>query len=145
MLKYDESFGVVVPNASATITLADVFQVLRPQLDPLTEQQFMAVYNLQQSSQQAEDALSQGLDKLQQTLAETITSDPLDTSNMANYMGLMTNAMGQLEALISFVNQVILQFFSPLSAIHIISSSVNAVSFISQAYTLRCHITVSIL
>ncbi|XP_026665663.1 transcription factor TGA4-like isoform X2 [Phoenix dactylifera] len=84
---------------------SEILKVLTPQLDPLTEQQFMAVYNLQQSSQQAEDALSQGLDKLQQTLAETITSVPLGTSNMENYMGLMTNAMGKLEALISFVNQ----------------------------------------
>ncbi|XP_073110165.1 transcription factor TGA4 isoform X2 [Elaeis guineensis] len=85
---------------------SEILKVVSPQLDPLTEQQLVAVYNLQQSSQQAEDALSQGLDKLRQTLAETIISDPLDTPNMANYMGLMTNAMGKLEALISFVNQV---------------------------------------
>ncbi|XP_029119362.2 transcription factor TGA4 isoform X10 [Elaeis guineensis] len=84
---------------------SEILKVVSPQLDPLTEQQLVAVYNLQQSSQQAEDALSQGLDKLRQTLAETIISDPLDTPNMANYMGLMTNAMGKLEALISFVNQ----------------------------------------
>ncbi|XP_073110174.1 transcription factor TGA4 isoform X12 [Elaeis guineensis] len=86
---------------------SEILKVVSPQLDPLTEQQLVAVYNLQQSSQQAEDALSQGLDKLRQTLAETIISDPLDTPNMANYMGLMTNAMGKLEALISFVNQFI--------------------------------------
>lgn len=70
------------------------------------EQQVVAVYNLQQSSQQAEDALSQGMDKLQQTLAESLTSDPLGTSGMANYMGQMANAMGKLEALVSFVTQV---------------------------------------
>lgn len=71
----------------------------------------MAVCNLQQSSQQAEDALSQGMDKLQQTLAETLTSDPLGASGVANYMGQMANAMGKLEALVSFVNQV--NTFSP--------------------------------
>ena len=87
-------------------------QILSPQLDPLTEQQLMAVYNLQQSSQQAEDALSQGLDKLQQTLAETIASDPLDASGVANYMGQMTQAMGKLDALESFVNQVIFHILS---------------------------------
>lgn len=85
-------------------------QVLHPQLEPLTEQQLVAVYNLQQSSQQAEDALSQGMDKLQQTLAESLTtSDPLGSSGMASYMGQMAHAMGKLEALVSFVTQVNLQ------------------------------------
>ena len=88
-------------------------QVLSPQLDPLTEQQVVAVYNLQQSSQQAEDALSQGMDKLQQTLAETLTSYPLGTSGVANYMGQMANAMGKLEALVSFVTQVKFEAHTP--------------------------------
>lgn len=82
-----------------------LLKVLSPQLDPLTEQQLMAVYNLQLSSQQAEDALSQGLDKLQQTLSETIAVDPLSPSGMKNYMGQMGQAMRKLEALISFVEQ----------------------------------------
>ncbi|KAI0498600.1 hypothetical protein KFK09_019490 [Dendrobium nobile] len=82
-----------------------LLKVLSPQLNPLTEQQRMAVYNLQQSSQQAEDALSQGLDKLQQTLSETIAADPLSASGMTNYMGQMGQAMGKLEALVSFVDQ----------------------------------------
>ncbi|KAI4386462.1 hypothetical protein MLD38_004393 [Melastoma candidum] len=38
------------------------------QLEPLTEQQVMGICNLQQSSQQAEDALSQGMEALQQSL-----------------------------------------------------------------------------
>ncbi|MQM06829.1 hypothetical protein Taro_039658 [Colocasia esculenta] len=84
---------------------SEVLKVLRPKLDPLTEQQVMAVYNLQQSSQQAEDALSQGMDKLQQTLAETLASDPLGASDVANYMGQMATAMAKLDALVSFVNQ----------------------------------------
>lgn len=84
---------------------SELLKILSPQLQPLTEQQLMAVYSLQQSSQQAEDALSQGLEKLQQTLAETIASDPLDASGMTNYMGQMTQAMGKLDALESFVNQ----------------------------------------
>lgn len=82
-----------------------LLKVLSPQLDPLTEQQLMEVYNLQLSSQQAEDALSQGLDKLQQTLAETIVVDPLSSTGMTTYMGQMGQAMGKLEALISFVDQ----------------------------------------
>ncbi|KAA3476717.1 transcription factor TGA7-like [Gossypium australe] len=46
-------------------------QVVMSQIEPLTDQQQLEVYNLQQSSQQAEDALSQGIDRLQQNLAES--------------------------------------------------------------------------
>ncbi|CAA6659526.1 unnamed protein product [Spirodela intermedia] len=49
---------------------SELLKVLSPQLEPLTEQQLMA----------AEDALSQGIDKLQQTLAESLTSDSLGAS-----------------------------------------------------------------
>ncbi|KAJ0988367.1 hypothetical protein J5N97_006723 [Dioscorea zingiberensis] len=83
---------------------SDLLKVLTPQLDPLTDPQLVAVYSLQQSSQQAEDALSQGLNKLQQTLAEALIADPIGTSEMS-YMGQMTNAMEKLEALVSFVSQ----------------------------------------
>ena len=60
----------------------------------------MAVYNLQLSSQQAEDALSQGMEKLQQTLSETLAAD---SSCCSDRMDL---AVGKLDALVSFVNQV---------------------------------------
>ncbi|KAK6135182.1 hypothetical protein DH2020_031078 [Rehmannia glutinosa] len=49
-----------------------VLLLLINQLEPLTEQQLLAINNLQQSSQQAEDALSQGMEALQQSLAETV-------------------------------------------------------------------------
>lgn len=92
-------------------------QVLTPQIDTLTEKQIVDVCNLRLSSQQAEDALSQGMDKLQQTLAETMASGPFVPSGV-NYMGqMMMIAMGKLEALISFVNQVIHHLYSVITAI----------------------------
>ena len=51
-----------------------VVQLLVIQLEPLTEQQLVGIYNLQQSSQQAEDALSHGMEALQQSLAETLAN-----------------------------------------------------------------------
>lgn len=84
---------------------SELLKVLVPQLDPLTEQQLDDVLSLQLSCQQAEDALSQGLDRLQQTLSDSLVSDPLGSSGVANYMGQMASAMGRLEALESFVNQ----------------------------------------
>jgi len=73
-------------------------QVLIPQIEPLTEQQLMGICNLQQSSQQAEDALSQGMEALQQSLADTLSAGSLGAaSNVANYMGQMAMAMGEAQ------------------------------------------------
>ncbi|CAE5959510.1 unnamed protein product [Arabidopsis arenosa] len=52
--------GVVRPS--------EFLNVVMPYVEPLTDQQLLEVRNLQQSSQQAEEALSQGLDKLQQAV-----------------------------------------------------------------------------
>jgi len=88
-----------------------LLQLLVSQLEPLTEQQLMGIYNLQQSSQQAEDALSQGMDALQQSLSETLANGSPNSSgssgNVANYMGQMAMAMGKLGTLEGFLRQVI--------------------------------------
>ena len=84
-------------------------QLLSRQLEPLTEQQLVGICNLQQSSQQAEDALSQGMEALQQSLAETLAGSlgPSGSSgNVANYMGQMAMAMGKLGTLENFLRQV---------------------------------------
>jgi transcription factor TGA len=75
----------------------------------------MGITNLQQSSQQAEDALSQGMEALQQSLAETLsTGAPSSSSgssgNVANYMGQMAMAMGKLGTLEGFIRQVNFSF-----------------------------------
>nr|XP_011467322.1 PREDICTED: transcription factor HBP-1b(c38)-like isoform X7 [Fragaria vesca subsp. vesca] len=88
---------------------SELLKLLVRQLEPLTEQQVMGIYNLQQSSQQAEDALSQGMEALQQSLSETLASGspgPSGTSgNVANYMGQMAMAMGKLGTLEGFLRQ----------------------------------------
>ena len=70
----------------------------------------MGITNLQQSSQQAEDALSQGMEALQQSLSETLSTGSLGSSgssgNVANYMGQMAMAMGKLGTLEGFIKQV---------------------------------------
>ncbi|KAG4960026.1 hypothetical protein JHK87_036659 [Glycine soja] len=84
-------------------------QLLVSQLEPLTEQQLMGITNLQQSSQQAEDALSQGMEALQQSLAETLSTGAPASSgssgNVASYMGQMAMAMGKLGTLEGFIQQ----------------------------------------
>ncbi|KAJ1274297.1 hypothetical protein BS78_05G052300 [Paspalum vaginatum] len=84
---------------------SDLLKTLVPQLDPLTEQQLVGICNLQQSSQQAEEALSQGLEQLHQSLAETMAGGSLiDDTNMS-FMGQMALALGKLANLEGFVIQ----------------------------------------
>ncbi|ESQ27327.1 hypothetical protein EUTSA_v10018715mg [Eutrema salsugineum] len=83
---------------------SELLNVVMPYLQPLTDQQILEVRNLQQSSQQAEDALSQGIDKLQQSLAESIVIDAVIEST--DYPPPhMAAAIENLQALEGFVNQ----------------------------------------
>ncbi|KAJ0977970.1 hypothetical protein J5N97_013444 [Dioscorea zingiberensis] len=87
---------------------SELLKLLASRLEPLTEQQLMGICNLQESSQQAEDALSQGMEALQQSLAETLAGSlgPSGSSgNVANYMGQMAMAMGKLGTLENFLRQ----------------------------------------
>ncbi|KAH0864324.1 hypothetical protein HID58_081535 [Brassica napus] len=80
---------------------SELLNVVMPYIEPLTDQQLLEVTNLQQSSQQAEEALSQGLDKLQQGLVENIA-----VVESLNHGGAqMASAMENLESLEGFVNQ----------------------------------------
>ncbi|KAJ4724813.1 Transcription factor like [Melia azedarach] len=79
---------------------SELIKMLISQLDPLTEQQVMGIYSLQHSSQQAEEALSQGLEQLQQSLVETIAS-----GSVVDGMQQMAVALGKLANLEGFVRQ----------------------------------------
>lgn len=78
-------------------------QVLVPQLEPLTDQQRLDVQNLKHLSQQAEDALSQGVEKLHQSLGQDIVATSV---GIEGYGSDMAAAVEKLEALEGFVNQV---------------------------------------
>ncbi|KAG1369687.1 Transcription factor TGAL5 [Cocos nucifera] len=86
---------------------SELLKILIPQMDPLTEQQLVGICNLQQSSQQAEEALSQGLEQLHQSLADTVASGSLSegTINVGNYLGHLAIALGKLANLEGFVRQ----------------------------------------
>ncbi|KNA13881.1 hypothetical protein SOVF_111190 isoform B [Spinacia oleracea] len=91
---------------------SELLKILVNHLQPLTEQQLMGVCNLQQSSQQAEDALSQGMEALQQSLVDTLSANclgPCSTGIVADYMGQMAIAMGKLATLENFVHQTLQQ------------------------------------
>ncbi|XP_057953691.1 transcription factor TGA9 isoform X2 [Malania oleifera] len=75
---------------------SELIKMLISQLDPLTEQQVVGIYSLQHSTQQAEEALSQGLEQLQQSLIDTIAggciTDGYEHMNMA--LGKLINLEG---------------------------------------------------
>ncbi|KAF7829893.1 transcription factor TGA7-like [Senna tora] len=80
---------------------SQLLNMIVPQLEPLSEEQIVSVNNLRLSSLQAEDALSQGLDKLQYTLLHNIASDPY----LLGFQMAATPTMDKIEALEDFVNQ----------------------------------------
>ncbi|XP_045806710.1 transcription factor TGA9-like isoform X3 [Trifolium pratense] len=79
---------------------SEIIMMLIQQLEPLAEQQIMGMYGLRHSSQQAEEALSQGLDQLQQSLVDTIAGGPL-----VDGVQQMVVAMGKLSNLEGFLRQ----------------------------------------
>ncbi|KAE8731178.1 TGACG-sequence-specific DNA-binding protein TGA-2.1 [Hibiscus syriacus] len=77
-----------------------LIKVIVNQIEPLTEQQIMGICGLQQSTQEAEEALSQGLEALNHSLSDIITSDSLSCPpNLTNYVGQMAIAMKKLSTL----------------------------------------------
>ncbi|KAF3627734.1 Transcription factor HBP-1b(c38) [Capsicum annuum] len=73
------------------------------------DQKPAGIYNLQQSSRKAEGALSQGMEQLQQSLAETLAnrSPATDGSSgdVANYMGQVAMSIGKHDTLDGFLHQ----------------------------------------
>lgn len=82
----------------------------------------MGICNLQQSSQQTEDALSQGMEALQQSLVDTLSSTThgsTGSADVADYMGQMAIAMGKLATLQDFLIQVTILINHSLCAYHL--------------------------
>ncbi|XP_022971759.1 transcription factor HBP-1b(c38)-like isoform X1 [Cucurbita maxima] len=100
---------------------SELLKIVGNHLEPLTDQQLMGICNLQQSSQQAEDALSQGIEALQQSLVETLSSaslGPACSGNVADYMGQMAIAMSKLTTLENFLHQADLLRQQTLQQMH---------------------------
>uniref|UniRef100_A0A7C9F0Q8 DOG1 domain-containing protein n=1 Tax=Opuntia streptacantha TaxID=393608 RepID=A0A7C9F0Q8_OPUST len=81
---------------------SELLNILMPQLEPLTPQQQENISKLKQSAQQAEEALSRGVDKLQQTLAQFMFTEGL---GIEMYGIQMASALEKLNAIEGFVNQ----------------------------------------
>lgn len=80
---------------------SELLKILVPQLG-LVDQQLLEVYNLAQSCQQAEDALTQGMEKLHITVVEAVANNQFGEGS---HLKQLSKAMERLEALVMFVNQ----------------------------------------
>ncbi|XP_071737742.1 transcription factor TGA1-like isoform X2 [Rutidosis leptorrhynchoides] len=81
---------------------SELLYMLMPQLEPLTDAQLMSISIMKHSCRQAEDALTTGMEKLQQTLTQGIT---IDITGAGTYTTQMTLAMERLEGIENFLNQ----------------------------------------
>ncbi|CAM8953173.1 hypothetical protein QQ045_017729 [Rhodiola kirilowii] len=81
---------------------SELLKILVPQLDPLAENQLLDICNLRRSCQQAEDALSQGIDKLQEIVVDTLVAGQMDEGSCVPQI---TATMDKLGDLVSFVHQ----------------------------------------
>ncbi|XP_015887664.2 transcription factor TGA7 isoform X2 [Ziziphus jujuba] len=96
---------------------SELLTVLLPQIEPLTDQQVLDVGNLQHSSQQAEDALSQGIDKLQQSLAHTMAADPMSGDTYGSQMAAAVEKLDELESFVSQADHLREQTLRRMSSI----------------------------
>ncbi|PPD73265.1 hypothetical protein GOBAR_DD29804 [Gossypium barbadense] len=80
---------------------SELIKMLVSQLDPLTEHQVMGICNLQHSSQQAEEALTLGLEQLYHSLMDSIAGGPV-----IHEMQQMAVALSKLANLEGFLHQV---------------------------------------
>ncbi|XP_051123446.1 transcription factor TGA4-like [Andrographis paniculata] len=81
---------------------SELIGVVMPQLEPLTDEQNVNIFNLRHSCMQAEDALTQGMEKLQQTLAQSITFLVVGAGNCNAQTAA---ALEKLESLEGFIHQ----------------------------------------
>ncbi|XP_019165810.1 PREDICTED: transcription factor TGA2.2-like [Ipomoea nil] len=86
---------------------SQLLKVIMRQLELVTEQQVLGMIALQQSTQEAEEALSQGMEALNQTISDIISSDNalFYPSNLGTCMGQMAAAITNLCTLETFVRQ----------------------------------------
>lgn len=89
-----------------------------PHLDPLTEQQLMGICGLQQSSQQAEEALLQGFEQLHHSLADTVAIGLPVNDGTLSYMNYTAVALEKLANLEVFIRQVLVFFLSTVMIKH---------------------------
>nr|XP_043607418.1 transcription factor TGA3-like [Erigeron canadensis] len=81
---------------------SQVLYILMPWFEPLTDTQVVSLSRLRHTCRQAEDALTQGIDKLEQTSAQNVA---INITEVGIYTTHMNSLLEGLEGLENFLNQ----------------------------------------
>ncbi|XP_062199683.1 transcription factor TGAL7-like isoform X2 [Phragmites australis] len=81
---------------------SEVIKVMLKHVEPLSEGQILGIYNLQQSVQEREEALSHGMEANQQTISDIVATPDVAP---ATFMGHMSVAMNKVASMEGFVSQ----------------------------------------
>ncbi|KAI3686025.1 hypothetical protein L1987_79694 [Smallanthus sonchifolius] len=81
---------------------SEILYILMPRFEPLKDTQVVNLSRLRHTCRQAEDALTQGLDKLEQTLSQSVA---INIREGVNYDTHMSSMIEEFEALENFLNQ----------------------------------------
>ncbi|XP_039017230.1 bZIP transcription factor TGA10-like [Hibiscus syriacus] len=84
---------------------SQLIKVILNEIEALTEQQIIGICGLQQSTHEAEEALTQGLEAMNKSLSDIISDSLSCPPSMTNYMGQMAMAINKLSTLEDFVTQ----------------------------------------
>ncbi|KAG6570485.1 Transcription factor TGA9, partial [Cucurbita argyrosperma subsp. sororia] len=112
---------------------SDLIKILLSQLDPITELQVVEIYKLQHSSQQAEDALSQGLDQLHQSLTDTVAGGPVIDG--INHMVLAMDKISHLQGFLHQADILRQQTLHQLHRMLTVRQAARCFIVISEYYT----------
>ncbi|XP_051140822.1 transcription factor TGA1-like isoform X2 [Andrographis paniculata] len=96
---------------------SETIKILLPHLEPLLEQQHLDISNLGQSCHQAEDALSQGMDKLQHIIGGTLADGQLGEGNYFSQINAAKDKLEDLVRLIIFGKKLCSRFIAYLQHI----------------------------
>jgi len=83
-------------------------QVMLKHVEPLSEGQILGIYNLQQSVQEREEALSHSMEATQQSISDTIAAPDVAPATFMGHMSIAMNKVASMEGFVMQVTYVIL-------------------------------------
>ncbi|KAF0923407.1 hypothetical protein E2562_006311 [Oryza meyeriana var. granulata] len=119
---------------------SELLKLLANQLEPLTEQQLANICNHQQSSQQVEETLSQGMEAIQNLLAETIASQlgragSSSSGNAADHTAVALGKIGAMESLLQQADDLRLQSLQKMQRVLTTRQSARALLLVSDYFS----------
>uniref|UniRef100_A0A0E0L463 DOG1 domain-containing protein n=2 Tax=Oryza punctata TaxID=4537 RepID=A0A0E0L463_ORYPU len=121
---------------------SDLLKLLADQLEPLTEQQLASICNQQQSSKEAEETLSQGMEMIQHSLAETVASQlgracssSSPPSNAADHTAAAWGKIGDMESLLQQADDLRMQSLQKMQRALTTRQSARALLLVSDYFS----------